>query len=145
MFNRRAVSMALGGFVLGALCILFLERPQAVPAAQRPDDARAAAIAEQLRAECRQLVKLRQEEYRLGKVEFARFLASRCRLCEVELSLATTAEERRKVLADQLQLAETFEKLVVARHESGLASAGDAIEARIARLQIELALRQQTE
>lgn len=107
--------------------------------------ARIAAAVQGMRAASKQLLELRTREYQASETSFSALWAAYRQLVECEQKLAATAKERMEILGKQLDLAKEMEKVVEARYRVGDAAQTDVLQARLARMQIELLILEQAE
>jgi hypothetical protein len=98
---------------------------------------------EKRRAVLFQLVKIQTEAYRQGKASLEGMVEAHQELVQVELELATTDDDRVKLLEESVQLARDLEKIATARYQAAEASQGDVLKAQAARLRAETDLLRQ--
>jgi hypothetical protein len=104
----------------------------------KDNSAKIAAALQEMRTTSKQLVALRRQAYRAGQISLQEFMAAQRQFLEMELKLAKAPAERINVLSQQLQLAKDAEKVANAFHKKAEGNEGDVLEARIARLRIEV-------
>jgi outer membrane protein TolC len=139
MPKRKSAAILVGAFGVAALCLFPLEGQERA-GGTNDKAAQLADALQQLRATSKQLVALRTQEYQVGQIDFQGVLAAQRQLLEVELKLSKTPADRMKVLSQQLKLSKENEKLVTARYEHGAGKRSDVLQARIARMRIEISI-----
>ena len=93
----------------------------------------------------KQLVTLRKQAYQAGEISFQELITAQRTFLEVELKLVKTPADRVNALSQQLQLAKDAEKAANALYKSAEAPQIDVLQARIARLEIDVLLLEEIE
>ena len=84
-----------------------------------------------------QLLNVQMESYQQGHAAIEDILGARRKLLEVELELATSSEDRIRLLEKSVRLAEELEQLVETKYETGDASRVDVLKLRAEHLKIQ--------
>ena len=138
MSNRKPTLIVLiAALAVTFLCIFPLKAQQRGREA-KDNSAKIAAALQELRTTSKQLVALRKQAYQAGEISFQELMTAQRQFLELELKLAKAPADRIKVLSQQLQLAKDAEKLANALYKSRQATQGDVLQARIARMYIEV-------
>ncbi|MEQ8786387.1 MAG: TolC family protein [Pirellulaceae bacterium] len=143
MINRSPTIVVSIALALASLSVI----PQGAARGREVEDdsIEMAAAVQQLRETARKLVDLQAQAYRSGEAGFEQLLHAQRQLLEVELELAKTNADRVEILSKQLELAKKAEELATARFKNGDAPSSEILQARIARLRIEVALLKERE
>ena len=138
MSNRKPTLVILiAAFAVAFLCIFPLKAQQRGREA-KGNSAKIAAVLQEMRTTSKELVALRKQAYQTGQSGLQELITAQRELLDLELRLAKAPADRIKVLSQQLQLANDAEQLADALYKSGESTQGDVLQARIARMQIEV-------
>ena len=90
------------------------------------------------------VVSLLNEEYEAGNIGFPRLQEAQHDLLQIESRFANTPADRMEILSQQLELAKKAEVLIAAQYKKGSASQIDVLQTQIARMEVELAVLEET-
>ena len=135
--RKPIVAFLITVLSVAVLCIFPLEAQERGREA-KDNSTKIAAALQEMRTTSKQLVALCKQAYQGGEIGFQEFITAQRQLLEVELKLAKAPAERNKVLLQQLQLAKDAEKVANALYKNREGTQGDVLQARIARLHIEV-------
>ena len=136
-------TLLLNQFVTGFFIATILTAGPVGSSGNAPTPATADSIVEHLQKHqfvLSQLVKVQTEASRNGKTGLESVVQARQQLLLVELELATSREERIKLLERSIKLASELEKIAEAKHKSGNGSAADILSSQSDRLKVEIRL-----
>tara|TARA_R110002095_G_scaffold2435_1_gene9882 strand:+ start:3086 stop:3535 length:450 start_codon:yes stop_codon:yes gene_type:complete len=136
-------TLLLNQFVTGFFIATILTAGPAGSFSNEPTSATAESIVELLQKRqfvLSQLVKLQTEAYRNGETGLETIIQASQQLLLVELELATSHEERIKLLERSIKMARELEKIAEAKHKSGNGSAADMLSSQSDRLNVEIRL-----
>ncbi|HAW32106.1 MULTISPECIES: TolC family protein [Gimesia] len=136
-------TLRLNQFVTGFFIATILTVGSAGSFGKEPTAVTAESIVELLQKRqlvLSQLVRVQTEAYRNGETGIESVVQARQQLLLVKLELATSHEERIKLLERSIKLASELEKLAEAKHKSGNGSAADILSSQSDRLKVEIRL-----
>lgn len=136
-------TLLLNQFVTGFFIATILTAGPAVSSGNEPTSATAESIVKLLQKRqfvLSQLVKVQTEAYHNGETGLESVVRARQQLLLVELELATSHEERIKLLERSIKLASELEKIAEAKHKSGNGSAAAILSSQSDRLKVEIRL-----
>tara|TARA_R110002126_G_scaffold36989_3_gene111975 strand:- start:653 stop:1102 length:450 start_codon:yes stop_codon:yes gene_type:complete len=136
-------TLLLNQFVTGFFIATILTAGPAGSSGNEPTPATAESIVKLLQKRqfvLSQLVKVQTETDRNGKTGLESVVQTRQQLLLVELELATSHEERIKLLERSIKLARELEKIAEAKHKSGNGSAAAILSSQSDRLKVEIRL-----
>lgn len=137
--NRIAFAVVLVG--LCAVAGLFVSSGLAEPASVRgPDAEKLTALRKERRDLLQQALKLTEEGYRSGVVDFSSIPRISINLLNAELDLAPDHAARVIIREQIVERFKTIEKTAAQRVETAIADTTELLEAKAARLQAEIEL-----
>jgi len=107
---------------------------------QRTKDSKVKKLLTERLATLRELVKVTDAEYRVGKASFDRVQQAQRALLNARIELCESDKERIMVLEDMVSLAREHEKIAAQRYKTGVATQSDVLLATAARLEVEITL-----
>ncbi len=143
MFTRKPTLVILiAAFAVARLWIFPIEAQQRTGEA-KDSSAKIAVALQELRTTSEQLVELRQQAYQAGEISLQELTTAQRQLLEVELQLAKAPADRVNILSEQLKLATDAEEVANALYKNSKGTQSDVLQARIARLHIEVLILEQ--
>ena len=136
---------------IGILAVLVLigttleTAAQEQPNPQRSPNHAVTGLLQKRHAVLSQLLNVQMESYQQGHAAIEDILGARRKLLEVELELATSSEDRIRLLEKSVRLAEELEQLVETKYETGDASRVDVFKLRAEHLKIQTDLARERE